>query len=351
MSRSILGKLSMGAIALAVAWAAGNANAQCVQGDSGVECKALLAGQHINVGTVCVEVVGDDLVITYTTTGGWTLEETHTWAGDLLSKLPQNKAGNPVPGQFPYKSGSIAGSTSYSVTIPLSILGFQCGDEPDDDLVLYVATHAVVRNSSGGTETAWGEGSRIVTKGNWATYFTVTLTCDCDEAGGDECTLKSETAWAYDAGNSKCFADFAELNAERWGWSIGPLPGGTEVFDLYAGAGQCDQSKGTWVGTVTVSMAVNGIDAEVEIQVVSGFSIEEGHAYIGADPLPIKCTGPSSDPTCGPTVAPGQLGTSGLQNVNDPTYLKLTVPLVYTLDGKYALVHAVVRGCYNQGSQ
>jgi len=48
---------------------------------SGTQCFDLLAGQHILAGSVCVRIEGDDLAVTYSTTDGWELTETHLWVG------------------------------------------------------------------------------------------------------------------------------------------------------------------------------------------------------------------------------------------------------------------------------
>ena len=37
-----------------------------------------------------------------------------------------------------------------------------------------------------------------------------------------------------------------------WGWSNGALSEGTYYFDIFAGAGQCDRTKGALVGLLTV---------------------------------------------------------------------------------------------------
>ena len=58
----------LGALALAHP-----AAAPCVlTGDGpGVQCSTLYAGQDIDAGMVCFEVVGDDLIVTYTASGDW----------------------------------------------------------------------------------------------------------------------------------------------------------------------------------------------------------------------------------------------------------------------------------------
>jgi hypothetical protein len=43
----------------------------------GSSCVTLLAGQTLVAGTVCAEIAGDDLGVTYATSGDWKLYEAH----------------------------------------------------------------------------------------------------------------------------------------------------------------------------------------------------------------------------------------------------------------------------------
>lgn len=126
---------------------------------------ALLAGQHTPAGTVTVGNDDENLYVTYTTTGGWTITETHLSVATSLSGVPVNKSGNPAPGQFAFKATHGPGITQYTVTVPREGLGVDAGAN------LVIAAHAVVRSADGRTETAWGEGARFVEKGSWAMYL------------------------------------------------------------------------------------------------------------------------------------------------------------------------------------
>ena len=294
--KSVLLPLATGALALGLA---GHLAAQCVvTGDgSGIQCFPLLAGQSIDAGSVCMEVDSGALNVTYTTTDGWELTEAHLWVGQTLDDLPQTKTGNPIPGKFPYNSGDITGLTSFTFSIPLSnpLLNFAC---PSDPVTFLLAAHAAVRKSNGDgtyqTETGWSDGSPITTKGNWATYSTFTLTCDC---GGSQPVTKCETAFAYGGAYSRCF----ELDGfNRWGWTNGPLTTGTYTFDLYAGAGQCDLTKGTLMGTVTVTYS--GSTVTVAYATTNGWWMTESHLYVGSAKYPQFKQGKNMVDT----VAPGQ---------------------------------------------
>lgn len=157
--------------------AEGEGNKQTIlgrEGDPG--CVAtivtLIAGQTINSGTVTVTNDSNFIYVTYTTTNGWVLAQTHLYVGDC-ALIPVNNPGNPIPGQFPYASAH-NNVTTYTYQIPLSqIPSGSCG---------CIAAHAVVKkyNSSNqqiGQETAWGNGTRInLSGGNWGMKFDY---CSC----------------------------------------------------------------------------------------------------------------------------------------------------------------------------
>jgi len=118
----------------------------------------LIAGQHIDAGEIQIWNDNDNLYVKYSATPPWCLDETHLQVASNISKIPQNN-GNPVPGQFEYKSKHNCVS-EFTYTVPLTI----------EFCDLYIAAHAVVKKKNGSTETAWGNGNKFPGK-NWATYF------------------------------------------------------------------------------------------------------------------------------------------------------------------------------------
>jgi hypothetical protein len=316
-----------------------------VNGVPGQYCTTLYAGQDIDAGTVCVEVIdnGDteEFCATYTTTGGWELVETHFWLGEDLADMPQTRKGNPKVGNFPYHSGDITGQTTYTVCVDLNQFGTEGGADDLCDLLLYAAAHAVVRKDNGDgtyqTETGWGDGTRMVTRGNWATYFTVLLTCEPGGGGGGR---TGETAFAADCGDyDNCFLDIPDEDGSsfnRWGWSNGPLGAGTYYFDIYAGAGQCDRSKGTLVGLLTVDF--DGSTAVVTYNTCGEYTMDEVHLYVGNEIL-------ARDVNNEYTVAPGQYPYID-DDIDTNSY-------TFTVDGLagdiYVVAHAVVVGDYTAG--
>jgi hypothetical protein len=127
----------------------------------------LLAGQTINAGTISVTNDADYYYVTYTTTDGWLLTQTHLYVGNCAA-IPVNNPGNPIPGQFPYSSAH-NNLTTYTYQVPISAIGAgNCG---------CIAAHCVVvkLNSSGGVasqQTGWGAGTQInLGSGNWGMKF------------------------------------------------------------------------------------------------------------------------------------------------------------------------------------
>lgn len=123
----------------------------------------LIAGQTMDAGTVRVWNTEDNLYVQYTTTGDWTLAKTHLAVGSEPGDIPTNRAENPVPGHFPH-SAKHSGVTEHTYTLSLEDLGA----EPGASVV--IAAHAEVTDGER-TEGAWGEGTRLVERGNWAMYF------------------------------------------------------------------------------------------------------------------------------------------------------------------------------------
>jgi len=142
--------------------------------------------------------------------------------------------------------------------------------------------------------------------------------CGCDENEGCETAFGR---FCDCAENNFCFSEFG---FSRWGWSVNIMEYGTKTFNLFAGAGQCDLSKGTHVGSVEVTYADDGSVSYHDFDMKSGFKVNEFHFYAGDNPVPLKANGRE-------TVAPGQYYNEG-----DTDGVK----------GLYVIVHAVVCGDY-----
>ena len=120
-----------------------------------------------------------------------------------------------------------------------------------------------------------------------------------------------DSAWAKGEGSARDEAvdadevvPFCEYFS-NWGWTnkIGP---GTYNWDLWAGAAQCDTSKGTLVGWVTVDYGVDGL--HVYFHVYPEYDLKETHVYAGTTMFPQMQQGRWG---LVDTVAPGQYYIEG----------------------------------------
>ncbi|WP_190808478.1 hypothetical protein [Flagellimonas sp. S3867] len=117
-----------------------------------------------------------------------------------------------------------------------------------------------------------------------------------------------ETAFARETNGDNCFID---NGFKRWGWTIGPISDGhNESYEIYAGAGKCDISKGTFVGTVDVSYI--GGEVEVAYNFLDGVVVNETHTYAGNTMFPTNKKGKT-------TVAPGQYSIQ--EDLGDEIYV------------------------------
>lgn len=104
----------------------------------------------------------------------------------------------------------------------------------------------------------------------------------CDEDnGGDDC----ETAIMF--GDTE-LNDLPGVPANRWGWvehfTGSELESGQYQFNYYAAAGQNDPSKGYLAGVVTIIVADENV--HVQIDLVDGVTLTEGHVYFSSDSAP-----------------------------------------------------------------
>ena len=186
--------------------APGNASIVSVDDPCGeITSVRLLAGQHIDVGTVTVENDGVELCVRYETSGDWTLVETHLDIRVTPGDIPQTKQGNPKVGKFAYKHERLGGVTVDEYCFLLDDLGYTAGTD------LFIAAHAVVERVVDGSpvqgETAWGEGPQFPGN-NWAMYLGHQVQ-ECNQEGpfdpgefttfpqsewGEECTTGSQAS-------------------------------------------------------------------------------------------------------------------------------------------------------------
>lgn len=139
----------------------------------------LMAGQNYEAGTVTVDLDGNDLVITYTTYGDWTIDATHMSIGNCEDQeIPTTGSDNPKVGKFEHSTTHSDGVTVVEYRIDYNALTNSDGVLLDK---YCFAAHAEVSGLTGG-ETAWAKGLDF--GGNsWAMYVEAFLS-DCDVDGG-----------------------------------------------------------------------------------------------------------------------------------------------------------------------
>lgn len=138
-----------------------------VNGSIGDTSIALIAGRSLTVGEASASISDSSIYLTVSAIDDWEITELHLWTGEQLDMMPRTKKGNPKVGHFPIHVVESPAMKTYTVEIPWS----------DFTVRTYYAFHAEVQKPNGDgtfrTEGAWTEGTRIVEKGNWATYSTI----------------------------------------------------------------------------------------------------------------------------------------------------------------------------------
>ncbi|WP_242206540.1 T9SS type A sorting domain-containing protein, partial [Aestuariivivens insulae] len=154
---------------------------------------------------------------------------------------------------------------------------------------------------------------------------------ECETAFGVDTYIENDLVYVNDGpeGVSSCFRNDG---FKRWGWVNKITEFGEHEFDLYAGAGRCDISKGAYAGTVTLNYENNGM-VTVTYEMAQGYVLSEAHVYVGCDPYPKTNNGEY-------TVAPGQYSF----NAGDLGYVQTTfsTPPISASGDFYFIAHAVV---------
>jgi hypothetical protein len=144
----------------------------------------LIAGQHINVGSIHVSNDNSNIFIKFTTTGEWYLQKTHLFVGKH-SQLPLNRAGNPQIGQYPYQTQHSPIVQEFIYTLPIELFESTVTISAHAEVVKMNSSNSIIQS-----ETAWGQGTRISNK-SWAMYFTYTIITNHQEM-----CYNNETAWS-----------------------------------------------------------------------------------------------------------------------------------------------------------
>jgi hypothetical protein len=145
-------------------------------GDEEGLIEPLYAGQDILVGEVSYNFEYDDnndltFIVTYDLTEfGWTMSESHVWAGAFegeAERMPLNQPGNPQIGRFPY-------ARDYDPGVSVDTYVINISDLPsyEEDGGFTAAAHCVVHGPDGQTETAWRWALNEFPGKRWGWYST-----------------------------------------------------------------------------------------------------------------------------------------------------------------------------------
>jgi hypothetical protein len=244
----------------------------CIDPCREVQEVRLMAGQNYEAGKVYVVNNKENLYVGYETTGDWKLQVVHLFVGGC-DKLPVNKPGNLVPGQFPFKAEFNELKNFHYFEIPLDQLPEGC---------LCIAAHAevvkVVNNKIVQSETAFGEGEKVGK--NWFMKFDYCVAV-CEDEPPVEVCYKDETAWATGP---------RYVTQGNWA-TYTPYVANTPI-NIFAG-------QTYLIGTVTFSEVVNG-KVTITLSALNGGRLQDGIETV-------KIQGYDTPPTGNP--APGQFVT------------------------------------------
>jgi len=298
---------------------------------------------------------GSPLVVSYTVAMSRSYTDSDFAIGGTVSVLNTGYGASGAVDGVSVDVDGVAASVSCPVSFPATLANgasLECTysaalpDNSTRTVTATVAASGLWRNSSASTDVAFGAptseidetaavsdtrvpaglgtvtGATILsydlTFGPYAACVPVTIdntasfvTSDNAETGADAATVtvnvtgcttgeaeEMGTAFAFGSGAST----FTSLNRsiKRWGWSLNFGAAGSKTYDVYVGAGQNDLTKGTNVGTVTISYTGSTVTATYNL--LPNYVVMSEHLYAGSTALPMVTQGNKLVAS----VAPGQ---------------------------------------------
>jgi hypothetical protein len=226
----------------------------------------LLAGQHIEAGTVTISNSDTELRIVVQTALEWEIGTSHLHLALNPADFPVNGGGNPQIGHFDYIA-TFDPLTSYiSYTFLLSDIPLSSGDD------LYIAFHAEVFGTTGEyvgqSETAWGEGPEFPGK-SWAMYMQYVIqACENDDPDDPEVGLfrtQTQGGWGTVANgnNPGSYRDVFFTRAFPQGVTIGSTQGYSVLFTS-SSAVAAFLPQGTTAGSLSMS-ATNPLSTDAGV--------------------------------------------------------------------------------------
>jgi hypothetical protein len=281
----------------------------------------LLTSDSLVVGNVNVANSETTLMVTVTTSAGWTLEQIHWAVGTQVRQIPQTRGGEPIPARFPFQRKPAAGATMETWRLPLVV-------EPDT--VLYFAVNADVKIKAerdgksdpdpaheGADEncvvaSSWGEGTPFpAMKGSM--YFTYTVQKPAPPSLLGLYRTHTQEQWSSDT-NDKPTAYLAANFAAVFpsGLTIGLSSGFTARFTSAAAIGAFLPESGTpgpltrnWVNPTTLGNSLAG--NTLALMLNTGFDFADPNWAPGVTPLQELVVADPSSPFYGMAVGKVQL--------------------------------------------
>lgn len=267
----------------------------------------IYAGQDIFAGTLNMYINDEgNFVFSVDQIDGALAQELHIYMYDSIEALPVKR---PAPGLAPYKLGEIF-ENEFEYVIEM--------DELVDGSKFYFVFHLALVDenidvpSGVGGETAYIGEPNGPEKGAWFYAFGFEV-IECEDGEEEIPTIYvafhavygDDTVWAV---GETTFIDLG-LTSSRWGWQL-TFDQNPETFELYAGAAQNDLSKGTFVGTLTLSWDGEYVTFTLDLE--DGVQFTEIQIHV--DYLPVD------------TISPGQLGYTAPNPPFDGTWTVSLLP-------------------------
>ena len=234
----------------------------------------LLTDDGLVVGNVNVANSETTLMVTLTTSAGWTFEKVRWAVGTELRHIPQTKGGEPIPGRFPLQRHCQAGATYETWRLPLIV-------EPGTVLTFAVNADVKIKASKddqsapdpaheGDDEntvvaSSWGEGTPFP-KLKGAMYFTYTVQASAPPSLAGQYRTHTQEQWSSDAGDKPSAylaANFAAVFPN--GVTLGATSGFTAVFTSAAAIGTFLPESGppgslgrNWMNPTTLGNSLAG---------------------------------------------------------------------------------------------
>lgn len=258
----------------------GNLKTDLVYCGSPVTASFVEYGQSISYGNFTIGNDATTLQVKYELTNpSWFINRPELFVGTMEQFLAIPGASiNPdgsihlvaSPPNLPIDPGYINGGSTWEYNLDLSTLP-EC---------FIVVAYARIRdvNGSGAFKDVFAKTS-FKTSGYYIDYC-VQQCPELPPLGG------CETGYAYGNSYATCFLNIPGVQSNNWGWSNGPIGAGTYSWPMYAGAGQCNISNGTYVGTLTVNYTPP--TAVVTYTTFDAYVLNATHLHVGNQILPKK---------------------------------------------------------------